>query len=124
MIKPVASVVMGESHLSPHDTNESPSWLLVGQDGETESLLIGNAPALKALRQAIDQALEEGKGTIDVSESDFIGVQCTEVRPGTETSSWSRTDWPLYSCLGAIVSILALAGVGFWTLLKPLVSAF
>lgn len=115
---------MTEPHLPVADLKGSPSWLQQGQDGETESILLGNAQGLKALRKAIDQALEEGEGAIDVAESDLTGVRCMDVTPEWVAKSSALSGWAAYGCLGAVVGILALAGLGFWTLLKPLMSAF
>lgn len=115
---------MTELHLLPSDTDESPSWLQVGQDEETESMLLGNAQALKSLRKAIDQALEEGEGKIDVTESDLTAIRCMDFMPEWVAGPSALFDWRVYGCLSAVVGMLMLAGLGFWTLLKLLVSAF
>ncbi|HEY1081799.1 MAG TPA: hypothetical protein VGE29_06025 [Prosthecobacter sp.] len=115
---------MTEPHALSADLNGSPSWLQLGQDGETESMLLGNAQALKSLRKAIDQAFEEGEGTIEVAESDLTAIRCMDVTPEWVTGTSAFSHWNAYGCLGAIVGVLMLAGLGFWTLLRPLVSAF
>lgn len=78
--------------MSPHPPNVSTPLLhIYAQHSEhTEAYILGNREGLRALRAALDAALEHGAGTVEVMVADGEGYA---VEIMLENSDWNSPAW-------------------------------
>ena len=68
-------------------------WIAHGSSwAEFEDLLVGDREGLIALRQAIDDALEKGEGSLRESDSEFLAVRVVDKHPDQDKPGQSWRD--------------------------------
>jgi hypothetical protein len=103
----------------PADTSSQspPVWAAYGTTAEDEDFIVGSSSGLRALRDHIDQAIQNGVSRIEDARIEFNGIKCKESSSGAPSESlW--TSLTAYGCMALALAVVALAIYGLVTLVR------
>ena len=89
-------------------TDPGQPWLAWDERADTEDCICGNAAGLRALRTAIDEALEKGQARIEVPFSAFPGVMRID---GDPRESFKPSKLTVSSCLVGLLSFVIVSTI-------------
>lgn len=90
----------------PSSISQDNPWIALGEDADTEDMLIGNKSGLLCLREAIDCAIEKGEYFI----SGAIGISGVRVVSSNPQEMQSETRWRDRACAFGCVAFFVICG--------------